>query len=148
MLLRVAWRAAAWIRRHDLDVFILLLVVSRVHGHSPLADADVHFARWVPSELVLIGSGNFWKLDKYLLKSYCLVTLIIPPGCPVRCKSLIEFCCCNMCPFMGSLNRPNIPSLISMSVGYGLLGSPCCHVRGAQIAFEALILFKKNISFK
>ena len=34
---------------------------------------------------------------------------------------------------------PKKPSLISISVGYGRLGSPCSHVRGAQTAFDAEI---------
>ena len=38
------------------------------------------------------------------------------------------------------------PSLISISVGYGLLGSPCCHVNGAHTALEAEILCEYLIS--
>lgn len=48
---------------------------------------------------------------------------------------------CELCPFtFVTSDFPKNPNRISISVGYGLRKSPCCHVNGALIAFEALIL--------
>lgn len=56
-------------------------------------------------------------------------------------------CVCEPWPFtFDRSDLPKNPSLISISVGYGRLKSPCCHVNGALIAFEALILWK-NLHF-
>lgn len=48
---------------------------------------------------------------------------------------------CEPCPFtLDKSDFPRKPNRISMSVGYGRRKSPCCHVNGALIAFDALIL--------
>lgn len=57
---------------------------------------------------------------------------------------------CELCPFTFKSDFPRKPNRISISVGYGRRRSPCCHVSGAEIAFDALILCEWNkwMSFK
>lgn len=51
-------------------------------------------------------------------------------------------CPWELCPFTFISDLPKNPKRISMSVGYGRRRSPCCHVSGAEMAFDALILRK------
>ena len=53
------------------------------------------------------------------------------------CAAAIRCCCCSA--KMADSGRARKPRRISMSVGYGRRGSPCCQFSGADTAFEALM---------
>lgn len=55
---------------------------------------------------------------------------------------------CELCPFTFKSDLPRKPNRISISVGYGRRRSPCCHVSGAEIAFDALILCEGRNIYK
>ena len=113
---------------------ILIDISPSRHAKCPLAPGGI-CGGWDPpgwDEGILVGEVFAWWILGTIGDDTGVV--LLPSWEPTaNCEPLAEL-------FNNIVSGlPKKPSLISMSVGYGRLGSPCCHVRGAHAAFDAEI---------